>query len=150
MTTIEDAMIPTDELQRLLEQVHEDNSRPGIPDEFTERRRYNELTTLLVRHAPALLLAAKEVEGLRILNDGHQRLATKYRLQAEQLERDLAAARKNEERWNHVVEHMARMHSPKMDGQHSWSMIGYHKLRGSTFTEAIDTAISTAEGNAQS
>ncbi len=125
-------MIPTDELSQAIEDEkwlneHCDCDLTGADtDELLLRdERLEEFKS---EHFGALLLAAKEVERLR---------------------RDLAAARKNEERYRFMREHGVHM---SLD---AFSIFTHETEGGRQVNDpkemdaAIDTAISTAEGGGE-
>lgn len=49
------------------------------------------------------------------------------------------------ERWRYVRDHLAQMHSPKMNSQHSWRFRPVYRHTGKTVSEAIDKAIEEHE-----
>ena len=57
-----------------------------------------------------------------------------------QLEADAA-------RWRYVRDNLAQMHSPKMDGQHSYRFNSLHGFRGNSVEEAIDKAIEHSQSH---
>ena len=53
-------------------------------------------------------------------------------------------AEQDARRYRYIRDALAQMHSPKMNGEHSWR-VGFLRSRGSTFDIAIDRAIEERE-----